>query len=83
MGVDFLASGIPTESEYVQAYCRRTGRTGVEDWPFYLGFAMFRLAAISQGVYRRVLAGNVASARPSVNGAPHRAELALGFLRLA
>ena len=25
-GIDLAASGIPTEAEYVEAYCRRTGR---------------------------------------------------------
>ncbi len=48
-----------------QAYCRRTGRAGIEDWSFYVGFAMFRLAAIAQGIMGRVLAGtaNDANAR--------------------
>jgi aminoglycoside phosphotransferase (APT) family kinase protein len=49
--------GIPTEAEYVAAYCRRTGRAGIPDWHFYVGFALFRLAAISQGIMGRVLAG--------------------------
>jgi aminoglycoside phosphotransferase (APT) family kinase protein len=57
VGVDLAAAGIPTESEYVAAYCRRTGRDGVEDFDFYLAFSIFRLAAISQGVYRRILDG--------------------------
>src|SRR6478752_2648897 len=34
-GVDFAASGIPTEAAYVAAYCRRTGRAGIDDWDFY------------------------------------------------
>ena len=28
--------GIPTEGEYVAAYCRRTGRAGIPDWNFCL-----------------------------------------------
>ena len=28
-GVDFAALGIPTEHDYVAAYCRRTGRPGI------------------------------------------------------
>ncbi|MCR5876187.1 phosphotransferase [Phenylobacterium sp. J426] len=79
-GVDFAASGIPTEAEYVAAYCARTGRAEIEDWSFYVAFAVFRLASISQGVYRRVLAGNVASDRPAENGAPALAEQALDIL---
>jgi aminoglycoside phosphotransferase (APT) family kinase protein len=79
-GVDFATSGIPTEAEYVSAYLRRTGRGPVEDWPFYVAFGVFRLASISQGVYRRVLAGVAASEREAVNGAPHLARQALDIL---
>lgn len=80
-GVDFATSGIPTEADYVAAYCRRTGRAGIEDWPFLMAFSIFRLASISQGVYRRVLAGNAASDRPAENGCPGLAEQALEILR--
>ena len=81
VGVDFATSGIPTEAEYVAAYCRRTGRPGIENWNFYLAFSIFRLASISQGVYRRVLAGIAASDRPAENGTPALAAQALEILR--
>jgi aminoglycoside phosphotransferase (APT) family kinase protein len=80
-GVDFVASGIPTEEEYVAAYCCRTGRAGIEDWAFYLAFGIFRLASIGQGVFRRVLAGNAASERAASNAAPQLADQALAILR--
>ena len=57
VGEDFKASGIPTEEAYVDAYCRRTGRAGVEDFNVYLAFSLFRLASIGQGVYKRNLDG--------------------------
>ena len=79
-GVDFATSGIPTEAEYVAAYCRRTGRDGIPNWNFYVAFGVFRLASISQGVYRRVLNGVAPSDRPAINGAPHLAEQALDIL---
>jgi len=80
-GVDFSASGIPTEEDYVAAYCRRTGRAKIEDWAFYMSFGIFRLASISQGVYRRVLAGTAATeGRDAVNGTPALAEQALAIL---
>jgi aminoglycoside phosphotransferase (APT) family kinase protein len=63
------ASGIPSEADYVRAYCRRTGRDGIEGWNFYLAFGLFRLASIMQGVYRRVLDGTVASNFAAVNTA--------------
>ena len=59
--VDFKASGIPAEADYVAAYCRRTGRERIQDWDFYLSFSLFRLAAIAQGVYKRGLDGNASS----------------------
>ena len=64
-GGDLAALGIPSEETYLAAYCRRTGRAGIEDWTFYVGFAMFRLAAIAQGIMGRVIAGtaNDANAR--------------------
>ena len=63
-GVDDDASadsGIPTEREYVETYCRYTGRSGVPDWNFYLAFVIFRYAGIAQGVYKRGLQGNASS----------------------
>lgn len=80
-GVDFATSGIPSEEEYVAAYCRRTGRSGIEDWSFFLGFAVFRLASISQGVYARALAGTTPNAGEAINGCPALAEQALALLR--
>jgi aminoglycoside phosphotransferase (APT) family kinase protein len=64
--------GIPTEADYVAAYCRRTGRDGVPDWNFYLAFSMFRLASILQGVYARGLQGNAASTYALQRGAAAR-----------
>jgi len=61
-GADLEALGIPDEAEYVAAYCRRTGRTGIPNWEFYLIFNMFRIAAILHGVLSRALQGNAASA---------------------
>jgi aminoglycoside phosphotransferase (APT) family kinase protein len=53
--------GIPSEADYVAAYGRRTGRDAGADWNFYLVLSLFRLASISQGVYKRGLDGNVSS----------------------
>ena len=76
--VDFRKLGLPTEEEYVAAYCRRTGRKSIPNWNYYLAFSLFRLAAIAQGVYRRGLQGN--SSNPDSikmsKSARERAELA-------
>ena len=60
-GVDRKADGIPTETEYVAAYCRRTGLDGIPDWTFLIAFSFFRIAAIAQGVYKRSLDGNASN----------------------
>ncbi|RWO45529.1 MAG: phosphotransferase family protein [Mesorhizobium sp.] len=60
-GVDRSALGLPSEEDYVAAYCRRRGLTGIGNWTFYLAFSFFRLAAICQGVYKRVLDGNASN----------------------
>ena len=60
-GLDRSALGLPTEDEYVQAYCRRRGIDGIEHWRFYLAFSFFRLAAILQGVLKRALDGNASN----------------------
>ena len=65
-------TGLPTEAEYVQLYCRRTGRNDVPSWNFYLAFSMFRLASILQGVYARGLQGNAASAYALQRGSAAR-----------
>jgi aminoglycoside phosphotransferase (APT) family kinase protein len=60
-GVDFAALGIPTEDEYVTAYCARAGRGRTPDWEFYMVYSLFRMAAIAQGIARRAIDGTAAS----------------------
>ncbi|MDO7843120.1 phosphotransferase [Sphingomonas immobilis] len=59
---DPAARGLPSEADYVAAYCRRTGRGGLPDLSYYIAFNMFRLAAILHGIHGRVLRGNASSA---------------------
>ena len=59
--VDIKALGIPSEEEYIQSYCERTHRSGIENWDYYIAFNMFRLAAILQGIAKRVQDGTAAS----------------------
>ena len=67
-GVDFNELGIPTEEQYVAAYCRRTGRSGIPNWDFYLAYNMFRLAGIIQGIAKRAQDGTAASAQAVEQG---------------
>lgn len=68
-GVERGASGLPEEADYVARYCERMGISEIRDWPFYLVFGLFRLAAIVQGVKFRALQGNASSDRAMAVGA--------------
>lgn len=84
-GLDVANLGIPTEAEYIRRYCERTGLTTPEalqaDWNFYLAYNLFRLAAILQGIAKRVEAGTASSSQAvsSAAGAPALARMAWGF----
>jgi aminoglycoside phosphotransferase (APT) family kinase protein len=60
-GVDFANLGIPTEEEYVAAYCQHTDRGPIPDWDFYIVYSLFRLAAIMHGIAKRAIEGTAAS----------------------
>ena len=83
MGIDRAGLGIPSEEEYVAAYCRRRGIGAIDNWGFYLAFSAFRLAAIVQGVYKRGLDGNASSAKATEYGAivPALAGIALDWTK--
>jgi len=82
-GQDLAALGIPDELSYVRRYCERTGRADVDavmkDWNFYLAYNLFRIAAILQGIAKRVEAGTASSARAREAGAGARPMAELGW----
>jgi aminoglycoside phosphotransferase (APT) family kinase protein len=88
-GLDLPSLGIPDERAYVTRYCERTGRGDPAalfvDWDFYLAYNLFRMAAILQGIARRVVDGIASSAQARATGAAARplAELAWQFARRA
>jgi aminoglycoside phosphotransferase (APT) family kinase protein len=88
-GVDLATIGIPNEAEYIHRYCDRTGLARPQDlktdWNFYLAYNMFRIAAILQGIAKRVEAGTASSAQAKISGAGARpmAELAWKFAQNA
>jgi len=73
LGADLARLGIPDEKAFLAAYCARRGIERVADWRFYMAFALFRLAAIMQGVYARALQGKASSPDSLERGA--KAEL--------
>lgn len=61
-GLDIPALGIPSEDDYVAAYCRRTGRDSIPAYDYLMVFNLFRLAAIIHGIKGRLARGNASSA---------------------
>ena len=60
-GLDLPALGIPTEEQYRKRYCELTGRREIEHLDFYRAYTVWRLAAIYQGIIKRVQDGTAAS----------------------
>ncbi|MES2530584.1 MAG: phosphotransferase [Pseudomonadota bacterium] len=88
-GLDVQSLGIPSESDYIRLYCERTGLTTPEalapDWNFYMAYNLFRIAAILQGIAKRVEAGTASSEQAVISGRGARpmAELAWQFAQRA
>ena len=61
-GLDRSSLGLPSDEDYTAAYCHRTGRDGIDNWPFYMAFCFFRIAAILQGIKKRAQIGTASSA---------------------
>ena len=61
-GQDLEALGIPSEDDYVAAYCRRTGRDHLPNKDYLIAFCLFRLAGILHGIKGRLVRGNASSA---------------------
>ena len=68
-GLDLEELGIPTEQEYIEAYCRRTGRDGLPHVDYLAVFVMFRLAAICHGIRGRLARGSASSAHAEATAA--------------
>jgi aminoglycoside phosphotransferase (APT) family kinase protein len=77
-GADLTALNIPSEPEYVDAYCARTGRDSIPAYEFAIAFNLFRLAAIFHGIKGRVLRGTASNVQ-----AAQRAEHFPALARLA
>lgn len=62
-GADLSALNIPSEAEYLSAYCRRRGIEAMPAYDFYIAFNAFRLSAILHGIKGRLFRGNASSAQ--------------------
>jgi aminoglycoside phosphotransferase (APT) family kinase protein len=86
-GLDLQSLGIPSEQDYIERYCERTQLAKPEElragWNFYMAYNMFRIAAILQGIAKRIEAGTASSAqaKASAAGAAPLARLAWQFAK--
>lgn len=79
-GLDLPALGIPSEEDYITAYCARTGKiVRPEDFRFYLAYNMFRMAGILQGIMKRYVDGTAASEQALKNGQAARPMAEIGW----
>jgi len=82
-GLDLAALGIPSEDEYIRLYCERTGLATPQalkaDWNFYMAYNMFRIAAILQGIAKRVENGTASSAQAQKSAAGARPMAAMAW----
>lgn len=83
-GEDLATLGIPSEQEYLEAYCEKVGRAPLSepDWAFCMAFNLFRLAAIYHGIKGRMIRGNAASvhAQKRADNFPVLARMAVRIL---
>ncbi|MFP5329119.1 MAG: phosphotransferase family protein [Alphaproteobacteria bacterium] len=60
-GMELEPLGIPSEDDYVAAYCQRTGRDHLPSKDYLVVFNLFRLAAILHGIRGRIARGTASS----------------------
>lgn len=88
-GLDLAGLGIPSEADYIARYCERTSiATPAQlqaDWNFYMAYNMFRMAAILQGIAKRLEDGTASSAQAvsAAAGARPLAQMAWQFAQRA
>lgn len=78
-GLDLDALGIPSGAAYIKAYEQRSGRNAAGDWNYYLAYNLFRLAAILQGIAKRVQEGTASSPQAAEYGRQARPLAELGW----
>ena len=78
-GLDLIALGIPSESEYIAMYEKQVGRSISEHWPFLMAYNLFRISAILHGITKRAMDGNANASDAIENGAKAGALADLGW----
>ncbi|XP_076453379.1 acyl-CoA dehydrogenase family member 10-like [Babylonia areolata] len=67
-GTDLKELKIPDAKQFMEMYCRKMNMPIIDNWEFYVAFVFFRLAAITQGVYKRALSGQGSSPKAEMVG---------------
>ena len=67
-GLNRKSLGIPNNKDYVEKYAKRVGITEIPDLTFAVAFSFFRMAAIMQGVKKRLLEGNASNPEWGIKG---------------
>jgi len=83
-GLDLEQLGIPSESQYIKRYCERTNRRNIDPsvWDYYMAYNLFRIAAITQGIAKRVVDGTAASEFAREAGSRTRPLAELGWAQV-
>ncbi len=84
-GLDLASLGIPSMDAYLQRYCALNGRSEIPHLDYYNAYTLWRLAAIYQGIIKRVHEGTAASehAETTTELVQQLSELAWGYARRA
>jgi len=76
-GADLKKLGLPTERECINSYIRFAQHDDyINDWHYYLGIGLYRIAAICQGVVKRAHQGNAS------NQSKKESRLMAGFIQV-
>ncbi len=67
-GLDRKSLGIPNNNDYVEDYAKRVGISEIPDLTFAVAFSFFRMAAIMQGIKKRVSDGNASNPEWGLKG---------------
>ena len=65
--IDLEQHGVPTEEQYISRYCELTDRYRIDQITFYKAYTLWRVAAIYQGILKRVEDGTAASSDANTN----------------
>lgn len=82
VGADLDGLQIPDEAGFLDSYFSARGIDAPDNWAFYMAFALYRMAAICQGVYYRGIQGNASDPKAKEYGQITRYLAKIGVQRI-